>query len=144
MELSEHTQGAASQSLNWGVFKASVYARMLADDRKFAFQPGEFDTLKLDVKFEGIRPYLHLRDISEQIDLGDHALPYTVGGARAEQHGPDAFGEVVFSRYGAGDARLTRRIVLTGGRLPHHPATNGPPEHHSPSGAPDNFGSSTR
>ncbi len=110
---SEHTQGTASQSLNWSVLKAGAYARMLADDRKFSFKPGEFDTLKLDVKYEGIRPYLHLRDLCEQIDLGDHALPYTIGSARAEQHGHDAFGEVVFSRYGTDDARLTRRIVLT-------------------------------
>jgi hypothetical protein len=109
----EHTQGAASQSLNWCVLKGGAYARMLADDHKFTFKPGEFDTLKLDVKYEGIRPYLHLRDLCEQIDLGDHVLPYTVGSARTEQHGRDAFGEVVFSRYVADDARLTRRIVLT-------------------------------
>jgi hypothetical protein len=109
----DHTQGTASQSLNWGVLKASAYARMLADDRKFTFQPGEFDTLKLDLKYEGVRPYLHVRDICQQIDLGDHALPYTVGSGRVEQHGRDAFGEVVFSRYGTDDARLTRRIVLT-------------------------------
>ena len=109
----EHTQGVASQSLNWSVLKAGVYARMLAADHNFTFPPGEFDTLRLDVKYEGIRPYLHLRDLCQQIDLGDQALLYTVGSARAEQHGHDAFGEVVFSRYGAGDARLTRRLVLT-------------------------------
>ena len=109
----EHTQGAASQSLNWSVLKAGAYARMLADDHNFTFKLGEFDTLKLEVKYEGIRPYLHLRDLCQQIDLGDHALPYTVGNARAEQHGHDAFGEVVFRRYGADDAQLTRRLVLT-------------------------------
>ena len=109
----EHTQGAASQSLNWGVLKAGAYARMLADEHNFTIQPGDYDTLRLDVKYEGIRPYLHLRDLCQQIDLGDQALLYTVGSARAEQHGHDAFGEVVFSRYGAADERLTRRLVLT-------------------------------
>ena len=109
----DHTQGAASQSLNWGVLKAGAYARILADAHSFTFKPGEFDTLKMDVKCEGIRPYLHLRDLCQQIDLGDHALPYRVGSARAEQRGRDAFGEVVFSRYIAADAQLTRRMVLT-------------------------------
>ena len=103
----EHTQGAASQCLNWGVLKSGAYARMLADAHKFTFKPGEFDALKLDAKYEGIRPYLHLRDLCEQIDLGDQALRYRVGSARAEQHGRDAFGEVVFSRYIADDAQLT-------------------------------------
>ncbi len=113
MTSPEHTQGAASQCLNWGVLKSGAYARMLADARKFTFKPGEFDALKLDVKYEGIRPYLHLRDLCEQIDLGDQALRYRVGSARAEQRGRDAFGEVVFSRYIADDAQLTRRMVLT-------------------------------
>jgi hypothetical protein len=109
----EHTQGAASQCLNWSVLKAGGYARMLADDHNFTLKPGDYDTLRLDVKYEGIRPYLHLRDLCQQIDLGDQALLYTIGSARAEQHGRDAFGEVVFSRYGADDAQLTRRLVLT-------------------------------
>ncbi|MEI7729621.1 MAG: hypothetical protein WCO56_08605 [Verrucomicrobiota bacterium] len=109
----EHTQGAASQSLNWGVLKSGAYARMLADARSFTFKPGEFNTLKIDVKYDGIRPYLHLRDLCQQIDLGDHALPYHVGSARTEQRERDAFGEVVFSRYIVADAQLTRRIVLT-------------------------------
>lgn len=109
----EHTQGAASQCLNWSVLKAGAYARMLADDHTFTFKPGEFETLKLDVKYEGIRPYLHLRDLCAQIDLGDQALPYTVASARTEQRRRDAFGEVVFSRYLTDNAQLTRRIVLT-------------------------------
>ena len=109
----EHTQGAASQSLNWGALKAGAYARLLADAHEFTLAPDEFDTLKMDVKDAGIRPYLHLRDLCEQIDLGDHALRYLVASAHAEQRGRDACGEVVFSRYIAADARLTRRIVLT-------------------------------
>jgi len=109
----EHTQGVASQSLNWGVLKPGGYNRMLADAHDFTFKPGEFDALKLDVKYTGTRPYLHLRDLCEQIDLGDHALLYRVGAAHVEQRGHDACGEVVFSRYIAADAQLTRRIVLT-------------------------------
>jgi hypothetical protein len=124
---SDHTHGTVSQSLNWGVLKAGAYARMLADARNFTIQPGDFDALRLDVKYEGIRPYLHLRDLCQQIDLGDQALLYSVGSARAEQHGRDAFGEVVFSRYGAVDAQLTRRILLTaeGGLIIHDQWTAG-------------------
>jgi len=109
----DHTQGAAAQSLNWGVLSAGAYTRMLADARNFTFQPEEFDALKVDVKYTGIRPYLHLRDLCQQIDLGDQALPYDVGSARVAQRGRDAYGEVVFSRYIAADAQLTRRLVLT-------------------------------
>jgi len=109
----EHTEGMASQALNWGVLKAGAYARMLADNHDFAFPPSEFDALKLDVKYEGVRPYLHLRDLCQQIDLGDQALPYTVERARVEQHGHDVLGEVVFNRYVASDAQLTRRLILT-------------------------------
>lgn len=109
----EHTQGVASQNLNWGVLKSGAYARLLADSHGFTFRQGEFDTLKLDVKYESIRPYLHVRDLCQQIDLGDHALPYCVGSARVEQRGHDAFGEVVFSSYITADAQLTRRMVLT-------------------------------
>ena len=109
----EHTQGAASQSLNWGLLKAGAYSRRLADARDFTFKPGDFDSLKVDVKYTGTRPYLHLRDLCEQIDLGDHALLYRVCSARTEQRGHDAYGEVVFSSYLAADAQLTRRIVLT-------------------------------
>jgi len=109
----ERTQGEASQAVNWGVLKAGVFARMLADGRDFIFAPGEFDALKLDVRYDGIRPYLHLRDLCQQIDLGDHALPYAVANARVEQHGNDAFGEVKFDAYVTGDSKLTRRIVLT-------------------------------
>ena len=109
----EHTQGEASQSLNWGVLKAGAYARMLAEARNLTFKPDDFDTLKVDVKYTGTRPYLHLRDLCQQIDLGDHALSSSIGSARVEQHGRDAGGEVIFSRYIADDAQLTRRLVLT-------------------------------
>jgi hypothetical protein len=109
----DRTQGEASQALNWGVLKAGVFARMLADGRDFSFAPGEFEALKFDVKYEGIRPYLHLRDLCQQIDLGDHALPYAVANARVDQHGNDAFGEVKFDAYATGESKLTRRIVLT-------------------------------
>lgn len=110
---SEHTQGAASQSANWGTLKAGAYARMLADSKNFNLTRDEFDAVKMDVKYEGIRPYLHLRDLTEQIDLGDHALIYQVGSAQTEQRGRDASGKIVFSRYIAADAQLTRRLVLT-------------------------------
>ena len=109
----EHTQGLASQSLNWGILKAGAYARMLANAHDFNFKPDDYDTLKFDVKYTGTRPYFHLRDLCRQIDLGDQALNFSVASASAGQCGRDACGVVVFSPYIGGDARLTRRIVLT-------------------------------
>ena len=108
----EHTQGNASQSLNWGALKTSC-TRKLADAGALTFQADTYDSIKLDVKYTGIRPYFHLRELCQQMDIGDHALINTVASARAEQRGCDAFGEVLFSRYIASDAQLTRRMVLT-------------------------------
>jgi hypothetical protein len=108
----DHTQGTASQSLNWGALPAGAYSRKLADAQNITFAPSDYDTMSIDVKYAGKRPYLHLRDLCQQVDLGDQVLPYRVGAARAEQRGRDAYGEVTFSRYIAADAQLTRRMVL--------------------------------
>ena len=109
----DHTQGAASQSLNWGMLKTTGCTRKLADAHDFTFTLDQYDALKLDLKYDGLRPYFHLRDLCQQIDVGDQALLYKVGSARVEQRGRDAYGEVTFSRYIATDAQLTRRMVLT-------------------------------
>ena len=109
---SDHTQGAASQSLNWGMLKTGS-TRKLADVHDFTFTLDQYDALKLDLKYDGLRPYFHLRDLCQQIDVGDQALLYKVGSAHVEQRGHDAYGEAVFSRYIAADAQLTRRVMLT-------------------------------
>ncbi len=109
----DHTQGAAAQALNWGALKGSGYLRTLAETNPPAFTADAYDALKLDLKYTGIRPYFHLRELCRQVDIGDQALPHQLGSARVEQRSRDACGEIVFSRYLADDARLTRRIVLT-------------------------------
>ena len=108
----DHTQGAASQSICWQALKTSC-TRKLADAGSISFQPGDYDTIKLDLKYSGVRPYFHLRELCQQMDVGDQALISNVASCRTEQRGRDAFGEIVFSRYIAPDATLTRRLVLT-------------------------------
>ena len=109
---SDHTQGTSSQCLNWSALKGSC-TRMLADSNALTFRSEDYDKIQLDLKYTGIRPYFHLRRLCEQMDVGDQALINSVGSAKVEQRGHDAYGEVVFSRYIACDAKLTRRIVLT-------------------------------
>ena len=108
-----HTHGTASQSLAWGVLPAGSHDRLLADARDLTCAAGEVTALKLDVRYTGVRPYLHLRDLGAQVDLGDHALPYHISKATTEQHGSDAAGTIVFGQYLTDDARLVRRLILS-------------------------------
>ena len=108
----DHTEGAASQCINWEMLKGTLYCRGLAG-QFLTFKREQYDKIRIDVKYTGIHPCILLRGLCQEIELGDQTLIYSVGSARVEQRGSDAFGEAVFSRYIAPDARLTRRMVLT-------------------------------
>ena len=69
--------------------------------------------LKLDVKYEGDRPYMLVRGIGAELELGTHELRPQLKNASVEQRGRDALGEVTYQRYISVDTTLVRRIVLT-------------------------------
>lgn len=110
---SDRSEGNASQCVNWGVLKGLGYTRNLAEMSNLTFSPDEFDKIRIDLKYTGIRPYFHFRQLCEQIDVGDQMLPYTLASARADQKGKDAYGEAMYSRYIIARAKLERRLVLT-------------------------------
>ena len=112
---SDHTEGQFSQRLNWSKLKGGPV-------RVFPLQPAEpeqpideqkYTHLKLDLKFTGKRPYMHIRGLGKQVDLGDQLLSALPKAARLEQRGHDAFGEIQYAAYVQGGCRATRRFVLT-------------------------------
>jgi hypothetical protein len=111
----DHTEGQFSQRLNWSKIKGGPV-------RVFPLQPAqpdqpidehEYTHLKLDLKFTGQRPYMHIRGLGRQMDLGDQLLPAAPKAARVEQRGRDAFGEIQYAAYIERGCRVTRRFVLT-------------------------------
>ncbi|HEX2950548.1 MAG TPA: hypothetical protein VHV83_13445 [Armatimonadota bacterium] len=112
----DHTQGQFSQRLSWNKVTGWI------PTRTFALSPALLNTpidetkythLKIDLKYTGIRPYMHVRGLGEQVDLGDQTLLSTPTTARVEQRGHDAYGEVAYAAYLTHDSRVTRRMVLT-------------------------------
>ena len=63
------------------------------------FDKDQYDALKLDLKFTGRKPYMHIRGLGEQVDLGDQFLVCKLADARVEQRGRDAFGQVSYCSY---------------------------------------------
>ena len=111
----DHTEGQFSQRLNGSKLKGGPV-------RVFPLQPHQpeqpiderkYTHLKLDLKFTGKRPYMHIRGLGRQVDLGDQLLQATPLAARVEQRGRDAFGEIEYAAYLQSDCRATRRFVLT-------------------------------
>lgn len=115
LEQSEDaTQGQYSQRVNWSILPSGFCTRLFKNRQNFNFSGNDYRMFKVDVKYSGQRPYMHIRSVVEtQIDLADQSLPNTIAAAHTEQRGDDAYGEVAYSRYTVGNARLTRRMVLT-------------------------------
>jgi len=109
----DKTQGAASLRMPWKEVKSGEYRRTFSHPYESPFTSAEYTSLKLDVKYTGARPYMHIRGIGEQVDLGDQLLSSKILSAKAQQQGRDALGQVTYSSYITSDTTLVRRIVLT-------------------------------
>ena len=113
LQSEDHTQGKYSQKVNWSAVPGQIYAHNFTNKNNFTFNGSDYNSLKLDVKYEGERPYMHIRGLGEQVDLGDMLLPSELSSASAEQQGGDAFGTVEYKMYLETGAQLTRKIALT-------------------------------
>lgn len=112
----DHTQGKCSQEVNWNIFGEQYCTRLLEQEklRDTTFRLADYDTIKLDYKFDGQPPHCNLRSLFERwIDLGDRPLHCEVVRAEAKQDGADAWGRVSFSDYIRPGNALERQIVLT-------------------------------
>ena len=114
----DRTQGEFSQQVNWHIFGSQYCTRLLEEEhlRHTTFRLADYDTVKLDYKYEGQHPHCNLRNLFRQdhwINLGNRALECTVVRAESRQLGKDAWGAVDFSDYNGPGNGLVRRIVLT-------------------------------
>jgi hypothetical protein len=111
--VQDRTQGQASERVAWKDLPSTHLNRKLVARPEGPFPPEKYSSLKLDVKYVGTRPYMHIRGLGQQVDLGDQLLTAELAGARTEQHGQDAYGRVDYASYRTRDTRLTRHFVLT-------------------------------
>ena len=112
----DRTQGAGSQQVNWSIFGEQFNVRQFEEKslRDTTYRLADYDTVRLDYKFEGQHPHCNLRNLFERwIDLGDRPLHCEVARAEAGQAGEDAWGRLEFTAYIDRDSRLERRIALT-------------------------------
>jgi len=114
----DRTQGEFSQQVNWHIFGSQYCTRLLEEEhlRHTTFRLADYDTVKLDYKYEGQHPHCNLRNLFRQdrwINLGNRALECSVVRAESRQLGKDAWGAVDFSDYNGPGNGLVRRIVLT-------------------------------
>lgn len=112
----DHTEGAASQQVNWKVLGDQIYTRLFEQPgiRGSTFSQADYDTLKFDYKYEGQPPRANLRQLfPEWLDLGERPLTCDVVSAEAVQAGRDAWARIAFDNYIAPECRLTRTVVLT-------------------------------
>jgi hypothetical protein len=126
-DTSDKTQGVASQKIAWSPLPSDGF------QRRFTTTPApasvnQYDELKLDLKYEGARPMMHIRDLGQQIDLGDQSMVASPPDAGVEQRGGDAYGRIHYAHYLRDDSQLTRSIVLTpeGVLFVHDVLTPGP------------------
>ena len=111
----DHTQGSFSQRLAWSKIGASP-TRAFPTQLHAPDEPvdeARYTHLKLDLKYLGQRPYMHIRGLGRQVDLGDELLEAKVLAASVQQRGRDAYGQIEYGSYVERDSRVTRRFVLT-------------------------------
>ena len=109
----DRTQGAHSQRVAWQAVPSAEFKRQFPAGKEVVFSRSQYDTLKLDLKCTGQRPYMHIRGLGRQIDLGDQVLVSELPEVRVEQRGRDAAARLCYASYIHADCTLTRRIVLT-------------------------------
>lgn len=108
---SDRTQGDASQRIPWNTVTAS--GRRFSEPPPAPFTKKQYSFLELDLKYEGARPYLHIRGLGEQVDLGDQSLDAHLTSASVEQRQHDAYGRIDYQDYIQPGTQLTRQMVLT-------------------------------
>ncbi len=109
----DKTQGSASQSVAWNKVKTTIIGRTFPKPLPAPFTREQFTHLKLDVKYEGTRPYILVRGFGDEVEMGAQVLRPKLEAATAEQRGEDAVGRVSYQHYIQNDTKLTRQIVLT-------------------------------
>jgi hypothetical protein len=115
---SDRTQGRYSQQVNWGVLGSGFRTRLFEQEqlRNTSFRLSDYDSLKLDYKYDGSHPRCNLRTLfrpGRWINLGNRVLDCGIERAEARQLGRDAWGSVDFSSYNGPGNDLKRRLVLT-------------------------------
>ena len=110
---SDKTEGVASQAIAWNQVKTQVIDRMFPKPLPSPFTKQQYTELKLDVKYQGIRPYMLVRGLGTEIELGAHELRPHLLDTAVEQRGGDVLGQVRYDHYITEDTKLTRTIVLT-------------------------------
>lgn len=92
-----------------------AYAHLSAEthDPQEPVDETKYTHLKLDLKYLGQRPYMHIRGLGRQVDLGDELLEARAMSASVQQRGRDAYGQIEYDSYVERDTRVTRRLVLT-------------------------------
>jgi hypothetical protein len=111
----DHTQGSYSQRLAWSMISASptrIFPPQLHDPQE-PVDETKYTHLKLDLKYLGQRPYMHIRGLGRQVDLGDELLEARAMSASVQQRGRDAYGQIEYDSYVERDTQVTRRLVLT-------------------------------
>ena len=109
----DKTEGQASQHIPWNQIKTTGLERDFSKPLPAPFSTDQYTALKIDLKYEGVRPYMLVRGIGAELELGAHELRPQIAGATVEQRGRDALGQVNYAHYITGDTTLVRRIVLT-------------------------------
>lgn len=109
----DKTEGLASQYIPWSKVKTQIVDRNFPKPLPSPFSKAQYNQLKLDVKYQGIKPYMLVRGLGTEVELAAHELRPRLLDANVEQRGGDAMGQVRYDHYITEDTTLTRRIVLT-------------------------------
>ena len=108
----DKTEGAASQFLAWNRVKTQVIGRSFSKPPA-PFSKAQYPLVQLDVKYEGTKPYMLVRGLGEEVELGAHVLRPHLLDASAEQRGRDSHGQLRYEGYITADSTLVRRLLLT-------------------------------
>jgi hypothetical protein len=111
----DKTEGQVSQEFPWNKVATNIVLRKFRKDyQNEPFTQEQYDTVKVDVKYSGTRPYFAIRGLSEQgVEIGTRYLRPKLRDADVEQRGSDALGTVLYDRYVTSDSSLSRRLLLT-------------------------------
>jgi hypothetical protein len=108
----DKTEGSSSQLISWNKVATQVLGRTFPKPPA-PFSKDRHPMLQMDVKYEGIKPYMLIRGLGEEVELGAQVLRPRLVDASVEQRGRDSLGQVSYEGYITPDSKLTRRLLLT-------------------------------